>query len=195
MNVTFGAVNMSNTSSLMKRVLLLATFATLSGCATVQAPRGYLPGAKGTQWDVYGGWITVKYSAGDSVNTTEGEFIGLRDSLVYVLTESEPVSIRCDKVRSATIDVHTRQTGTFAVWTTLGSISVLSHGMFMIFSFPMWLLTGIPNTVSASYDGRYATDDPTIYWWQLVSKFSRFPQGIPKEIHLQKLKLKHYYRE
>lgn len=186
---------MSNINSVIRIVFLPLAIAALSGCASVQAPDGYLPDASGTQWDVYGGWITVDYGEKDSINTVEGEFIGFQDSVVYILTESDLFTIRYEKVRSASLDVNTRQTGLFAGWTLLGTLSTASHGWYFILSAPLWLLTGIPSTVSASYDGRYADDHPGIAWWQSVTKFSRFPQGIPKGVDLNRLKLKRYPHE
>lgn len=186
---------MSNISSALRKVFLPAAFAAVSGCASVQAPDGYLPDAAGTQWDVYGSWITVEYGNKDSTNFVEGEFIGFQDSVVYILTESEPFTIRYEEVKSASLDVNTRQTNLFAAWTLLGTLSTASHGFYLILSAPLWLVTGITNTVSASYDGRYAEDYPGVTWWQSLSKFSRFPQGIPREVDLNRLKLKRYPHE
>lgn len=183
---------MSNTNLLALKLLLAAAIAIFSGCASVQAPSGYLPAASETQWDVHGGWITVEYSDRGTISTADGEFIAFQDSVIYVLTESEPVSIRCKEVRSASFDIYSKKTGLFAGWTLLGSVSVLSHGYFAVFSLPLWLLTGIPSTISESLDGRYAENTPTIYWWQSISKFSRFPQGIPKQVDLRELKLKRF---
>ncbi len=183
---------MSNTNLPALKLLLVAAIAIFSGCASVQAPSGYLPGASETQWDVYGGWITVAYSDSGTINTADGEFIGFQDSVVYVLTKSEPVSIRCEDVRSASFDIYSKKTWLFAGWTLLGSVSVLSHGYYAVLSLPLWLLTGIPSTISESLDGRYAENTPTIYWWQSISKFSRFPQGIPKQVDLRELKLKRF---
>lgn len=186
---------MLSTSPLLGKVLLLGAIAALPGCASVQAPGGYLPGADGAQSDVYGGWITVKYREGDSIYTAGGEFISFRDSVIYVLTESEPVSIRYEKVISASLDVNTRLSDVFAAWTILGTLSTSSHGYYMFLTVPLWLSAGIPSAITASRDGLYADYPSSIAWWQGISRFSRFPQGIPKEVNLQSLKLKKFPHE
>lgn len=186
---------MSNIRTRALRTLIASALTGLVGCASVQAPHGYLPDASSEQIDVYGGWITLEYSAGNSVETADGEFIAFQDSSVYVLTEFRLIRIPSKDVRRASVDIYSKNTLTFALWTVAGTASATTHGWYVIISAPLWLLTGIPSTISESMDGRLERGNPSTSWWLSASKFSRFPQGIPKGIDPDNLALKKYRYE
>lgn len=137
----------------------------------------------------------MEYSAGNSVETADGEFIAFQDSSVYVLTEFRLIRIPSKDVRRASVDIYSKNTLTFALWTVAGTASATTHGWYVIISAPLWLLTGIPSTISESMDGRLERGNPSTSWWLSASKFSRFPQGIPKGIDPDNLALKKYRYE
>jgi hypothetical protein len=64
----------------------------------------------------------------------------------------------------------------FGVWTLLGTLSSVSNGLFLVFSAPIWLGTGIAtSTASSSYNrARFEKPNFTNLW-----QFARYPQGLP----------------
>ncbi len=186
---------MSNIRSRALMILIASALTVFVGCASVQAPHGYLPDASNAQKNVYGGWITLEYSAGNAVETTDGEFIAFQDSSAYVLTEFRLIRIPSTDIKRASLDIYSKNTLLFALWTVAGTATTATHGWYLIISAPLWLLTGIPSTISESMDGRLAEEKPSISWWLSTSKFSRFPQGIPKGIDPDNLVLKKYRYE
>ena len=58
----------------------------------------------------------------------------------------------------------------------------LAHGWWMIITYPLnWTATGVP--AFSAYKMRY----PYEVTWNELYKFSRFPQGVPKQIELDQL--------
>ncbi|HUI29999.1 MAG TPA: hypothetical protein VLX91_07270 [Candidatus Acidoferrales bacterium] len=181
---------MSNIKFLTAKLFSLFAVFAISGCAVTKAPSGYLPDDTETQWEVYGGWITLDLSTKAKDSTVAGEFIAFQDSSVYVLTETKPVVVPCGKISHAALEFHSNKSGIVGGWTALGTLSTISHGFFFILTAPLWLLTGIPATISESYSGKFNQTKPDLDWWSENKKYSRFPQGIPRGLDLYRLKLK-----
>jgi hypothetical protein len=62
--------------------------------------------------------------------------------------------------------------GALDVWAVAGGISTLSHGGFLLFTAPMWVIGGIVATRTEKGAGMFHDDD-------LARRFARFPQGLP----------------
>ncbi|HEY9167157.1 MAG TPA: hypothetical protein VIS48_13460 [Candidatus Kryptonia bacterium] len=175
------------------KIVLLAPLCALavlgtSGCATTRAPSGYLVEDTETQWEVYGGWITLETNGTGPQAVVKGEFIAYQDSNVYVLTETRATVVRCGNIQRAILELHSNETNMLGEWTLLGVLSTASHGLGLIFTFPTWIIVGTASASADSWADHYEQEDPTIDWWLGIKKFSRFPQGIPINVRLDSLR-------
>jgi hypothetical protein len=106
-----------------------------------------------------------------------GELIAASDDTIWILTEQGqlafyPVSV----IESVALGIHDNHAELFGVWTALGSVSTISHGAFLIFTLPIWLVSGLSVTIQESRSGNFEYPP-----WPLVAlkPYARFPQGAP----------------
>jgi hypothetical protein len=162
-----------------------------SGCATSRAPDDWLPPAEELERQTYGAWLYLEYTENSQFVTAEGEFIAAQDSVVYLLPLAESFKkVTMKDITLAVLDVHEKETGKFAGWTVAGSLSTLTHGLGLMLSLPVWIVTGTISTVAVSHLGSEDQDYPNPLWWAGVSRYARFPQGLPASIDLQSLRPK-----
>jgi hypothetical protein len=113
-----------------------------------------------------------------------GELLAVDRANVYVLPKGHgyrpAITVPVQLVEHVTVklDDETTRTAGLGAWTFLGTLSTASHGYFLVFSAPAWLITGISTTaVSAKGTTNVpanAGEIPAL--WQ----FARFPQGWPR---------------
>lgn len=166
------------------------------GCATSYAPDNWLPNTDQIQKEAYGGWLTL-YVADYSTTQNDGvpaeisgEFISSDSNNVYLLTVDNLRTINKSEIKEAILELDDKNTGEYSIWTTLGTLSTLSHGKLLIFSAPLWLIIGISAASGESFRDRYVEELPATTYWEEVQKFARFPQGIPLDLDLNELKPK-----
>lgn len=174
-----------------KTIYLLALF-LLSGCASSYAPIGWLPEADKVEQDPYGAWVSVEPVITNpkllpQYTYISGELIGIDSSNIYLLHDSLVV-VPMDSIKKAITEVADNDKEHFVGWGVLGSASTISHGILLIFTLPMWIITSSVITSNESYSNRYEEKIPTREYWKSMIKYSRFPQGIPPGLDLQKLK-------
>jgi hypothetical protein len=160
----------------VRLALACCTVWGVSGCARNPAPAGWLPTADGAQYTPFGSWIALEYkAAGDASLPAGGELIAVgRDSVFVVAPAGTVTAIPKAAVQRATVAAFDAQWGRLAVWTLVGSLSTLSHGVGLLISLPVWVIGGSLATASASRAPLH-DDEP----WQDVQKFARFSQGLP----------------
>jgi hypothetical protein len=119
-----------------------------------------------------------------------GELIAASDDHLLLLTDLGHL-IRIDgrQVRELTLGVHDNAENAFLLWGVLGSLSTISHGYFLIFSFPIWLVSSIGATAQESRRGLFScpADTPETARTPMsmsaclaaAGAYSRFPQGLP----------------
>jgi hypothetical protein len=162
----------------------------IAGCATTYVPDNWLPETDEVPQSTNGSWITVEtrevnYQNDEKWMQYSGEFIAIDDANIYLLYDSSYV-IPKDNIVNSIIEIDQKNTGAYGAWVALGSISTLSNGFYLIFTFPLWLIAGIPVASGESYRDRYEAELPDEIYWNNVNKFSRFPQGV-KNINLIEL--------
>jgi hypothetical protein len=148
-----------------------------SGCASVRAPRALHPEPEMLSRHVYGAWLLLEVGRGDQTYETEGEFLGLGGPDVVLLVADGPVRVHRDSIESAAIDVHARNTGLYAGWMSAGALSTLSHGYFLVFTAPAWLIVGGVCTITADHAGYHRAVRPSLAWWRSMAIYARYPQG------------------
>jgi hypothetical protein len=162
--------------------LLFIYSLVITGCATTYAPDDWLPDTDDVPQNAHGGWITVvtqevKSQSDEVWMEYSGEFIALDKDNVYVLYDSLYV-IAKNKIVNSVVDLDQKNTGIYALWVILGSLSTISNGYYLAITFPLWLIAGIPTAAGESYRDMYAEEYPDEIYWNDVNKFSRFPQGV-----------------
>jgi hypothetical protein len=166
-----------------KIILLMCLVVLASACISVSAPRKSVPKRNAISTDAFGGWITI--NAGNPA-ALSGELIGLTEASVYIMTGDGLELIPKQQIVSARLVMFNTESFEYGLWTTAGSLATISNGYFMIFTFPLWLATGIP--VSAGEANRQNYLDYPASGWDELNKFARFPQGIPPGIELSSLR-------
>lgn len=137
-----------------------------------------------------GMWMDCDITDGSKV---AGEIIVIDDKQVLLLTKYNITrTVRKDVIKKALIE--------FSLTTdhpeklkSANAIPVLtlSHGWFMIFTLPINLAVVIP-TVSTHRSGSYAAEYPAKIKWDELSKFARFPQGVPQGLDYTQLQTDNY---
>jgi len=171
-------------------ILLFILALLVTGCATTYAPDDWLPDTDDIPQNAYGGWITVVTQEVNSQSDEEwmqysGEFIALDEEYAYLLYDSLYV-IPKNKIVNSTIELDQKNTGGYAIWVTLGSLSTASHGKYALLTLPVWLLGGIPTASGESFRDTHEAEYPDEIYWNDVNKYSRFPQGV-EDINLSEL--------
>jgi hypothetical protein len=115
-----------------------------------------------------------------------GELIAVTGESLYVLTHSSPREISKEDIISARLVVYNTNTSEYVLWAILGSLSTISNGFYFVFTFPAWLLAGIPTSIGESKRNNYL-DYPANSLEEMI-KYSRFPQGLPAGIELSSLR-------
>lgn len=167
--------------------VLLGFIFFMVSCATRIAPRKWLPTAKEALRDTYGGWIVVvsEDSHGNMVKSA-GEFIAYQEGTAYILTGTGPIVVPADEVISVSLAVYRNDTGKIILWTVGGTLSTISHGYYLIFTAPAWVLAGSIAGIIESKGGVVVINEE-YFSWDKTKKFARFPQGLPDGIDLSEL--------
>ncbi len=159
------------------RQALAASLAMLMlACAWNPAPVGWLPHAKDAGRQANGGWISLDFDKRDRFPTVQGELIAVTEDCVYALTDSGLRDVALASVKTATLGAYAPDAGLLATWSTLGTVATLSHGLFLFFTAPVWIIAGIA-TAAAEQRGARLRHPPTPF--ADFRPYARFPQGLP----------------
>jgi hypothetical protein len=169
------------------------------GCVGTTAPHGWLPTSQDAQTNTYGAWSEVCLRYPEKAELVHGELIAVHEDSLFVLTAETLMGLSRDQLRSVRLTTYQPEHGRLSGWTALGSVSTLSHGVGLVLTFPLWVIVGSATTAKASGEpdehcqGREVTQ-PHSVCWQNLSKFARFPQGIPPTVDRSSLKSKPFDR-
>jgi len=172
----------------LSRYLVVALVA-LVGCAgTNPAPPEWSPTAEEAGKWIHGHWVVVTLTNGKSVS---GELLAVGEAgkpgqeLVFVGSEDRVYAVRAIDIRGVQIvEYEPRTAGTGTAWVTVGTLSTISHGLAAVLTIPGWLLLG---GIPVRIDSRMGVSDAYVLDGR-VSKFARFPQGMPAAL-LRNLKV------
>ncbi|HLK92051.1 MAG TPA: hypothetical protein VKZ18_19320 [Polyangia bacterium] len=109
-----------------------------------------------------------------------GELISAGDGFVWLLyDDGRLASFPLANVRKAWLGVFRTYEGALAGWTVAGSLTTVSHGFFLVFTLPLWLLTGTTSAYLESMRG-FLTCPPES--WDVARRYARFPQGLTERM-------------
>ena len=158
------------------------------GCASTTAPKGWLPSQFVAQHESYGGWVSVRYHTGEPKAEVRGELIVIHTNQVLILSISEElISIPVNSISRMELTAYDANSEGFAMLTTVGTLSTISHGVLLIGSAPYWIIGGYSATTATSLDAQVIYPAKPL---DAFRAYARFPQGISKAIDIQFLKPK-----
>lgn len=167
------------------RAACLASTLALA-CASHNAPPGFLLSPQDAQASAYGGWIELTVRGDPKERRVQGELLAVTMDSVWVLTDKGGVVVPTATVVRGKLTGYLANVGAVSGWTALGVVSTISNGLILIFTAPLWIITGTVAGSAASYAPvRQAPQLP----WSELAVFARFPQGMPPGLPLETLKL------
>ena len=102
----------------------------------------------------------------------EGELIAIDETAFHVLSRTGLQSVPRASGHRITLVGYGNRAGALVGWSVAGGISTLSHGGFLLFTAPMWAITGIVASHTEKRAGIWHDDE-------LARRYARFPQGLP----------------
>lgn len=113
--------------------------------------------------------------------TVSGELLAVDPTSVWVLEDvdgehARPVAVPRRDIRR--VGVVARDAGGEATntWAIVGMLSTLSHGVFLIFSAPVWAGAGIATGLDEGLSNDLQVERSSL---DALPQYSRFPQGMP----------------
>ena len=119
----------------------------------------------------------------------QGELLALTPDTAYVLTaQGQVLHIPKTAIGAAQLNIAltSNQPASLRGWAGLINLLTLSHGLFMVFTLPLNI--GVTSAVGAGAGRAYQVDYPEQINWEEMSKFARFPQGLPRSVPLDQLR-------
>jgi hypothetical protein len=199
-----------------KYYLLLCIGFLIASCASNKIPEGWLPyDYSSFVYNANGGYMFLEYSltpeemkkAENDSSTTyvqpvafddlknknkeiRGEFLGMRADTVFLIApDNKLYRIAWNKVSYGQLEYGTRNPGSLALWGIVGTlVTPFVNGLFSTISFPINIIATIFSLSGESGRNLYYEVYPPREWFNEVSAFARFPQGISDDIELNKIK-------
>jgi hypothetical protein len=104
----------------------------------------------------------------------DGELLAVDAQHVWVELAHEAVPIHHDELKRVVVELYPSYALPAGGAFGLGLVSTLSHGFFLVFSAPVWLLSGTVSAITLSgQNSRDATGAANL------AEYARFPQGLP----------------
>jgi hypothetical protein len=154
-----------------------------TACAITRGPTDYLDKPDEAARHAHGGWAEVE---GPGVRGVTGELIAVSADSLWVLAENqspagrpeayELLGMSWSEVRKCTLVAYNSGASTVTGLTVLGTLTTASHGVFLVITAPIWVVTGF--IASHKQRGSVIWEHPRDSLVRLRA-FSRFPQGIP----------------
>lgn len=162
------------------RELVIAAALVALGTACVENPDPRRPTLVKMQTEGVGGWVVVTARDGTQVR---GELISVTREYVHVLRVGQPgaalVYLRTSDIGRAKVYTYESEGG-IGVMGLLGTLSTASHGFWLIFTAPIWILAS--SIAAAAESNHVELDYPEDDSLEELSHWARFPQGIPPNV-------------
>ncbi len=158
----------------------------MAGCAGSIAPKHWLPEAIEVPQDGYGSWASVTLSIGPG-EFSEGELIAATPDTLFILGYEKLEAYGFNEVAKVHLQSYDANYSALAVWTTIGSLSTISHGVILLISAPVWIITG---TIATSSQSHAPHKTVVTGGWKQLQAHCRFPGGMPQSIDRKDIKPK-----
>jgi hypothetical protein len=157
-----------------KNNILVVLLLILCCCNSVRAPRHSVPKRIDLDREAFGGWIGVRHAKSGLV---QGELIAVTNDSVFIMESAGLQSLARTDIDSARVILFNTSEGSYGLWTFVGSLATISHGLFLVFTLPATLIAGIATTVNEANRINYVDYPATP--WEKLHRYARLPQGIP----------------
>jgi hypothetical protein len=146
----------------------------VSACSrSSPAPRAWQLPASEAARSVYGSWIVVETRAGPMVS---GELLAAENDFLHVAGASEIIRVRVDDVARVRLVKFQGDIDRKLFLGIVGTLSTVSHGFFLVFSAPFWMIS---TTIATRTESSAGVLDASALDLDVLQQFSRFPQGLP----------------
>ena len=167
-----------------KTIIFLIPFIFIFSCVTPT----YLTAPKDFKTHVKGLYFEYKSKDGKIL----GEIIAVTpDAIILMMQDqnSKLVRIPANKIKKADVIISGTSDNPEKLLNLAGinCLSSAGHGFWGFFTLPFNLAVG-GGTAQDAYSGSYRMKYPDDVQWNQLSKFARFPQGIPPEFKFNSLK-------
>ena len=160
--------------------LILIASCALAGCKSNPDPRK--PSTDDVQRTALGGWLVVTSHQGGQA---QGELIAVDATSLTLLTWSKPPAQRAlytlsiPSIKRAELFRYVSEASGIGVWGGFGTLSTISHGVFLVLTAPLWVIT---TSIAASTETHHVTLVYPHDSMAELAKWARFPQGMPPGI-------------
>jgi hypothetical protein len=163
------------------RIIVIFTSLVVVSCATNHIPSNWLPSAKETTSNIYGGWIEIK----SRQSKLWGELIAVDKDTVFI-ADTSMRTVATNDILKAQLYTYKSETDIITIIEVIaGTLSTITHGFRLILTAPLWIIFG-PIAIIHRYN------EPIISFPDKPLKdftpFSRFPQGLPPKLNRSTIK-------
>jgi len=177
-------------------LLLLFCLALMPECQKGTIPESYMPAPDAATMSIKGSWIVLNIDY-DSLpiadKSISGELIAIQADTVYLLTDVALIAVNRRMITSAVLYPFKPQTSIAPIIAGLSSLpSVIGaiakdDGAFLLLGVPVLITGAVMSAIESvgnvmKYPARHTLND--------LTKFARFPQGLPSGLDPEKLRLK-----
>ncbi len=180
----FGTADMSGLKLIYQIMILMMVGISCSPPKSVLAPRNMVPKQSEILSDAFGGWMEIEVS--NRSNKIEGEFIAIQNDSIFVLKNNQLSGFPKSDIKFARVIFYNTQYKEMGTLTAITSVATISNGGFLIFTLPLNLVVGIVSNNAERQRVNYRQYPENS--WEELSKFSRFPQGLPEGVQREKIK-------
>jgi len=187
----------------------------LYSCINSKAPDGWLPDEREAfAYNSFGGYLFLRYMINKEVLLKEkkdineeflekvneinsdsilvensGEFLGMkRDSVVFINSQNSIFIIHYKDIEYIQLELDERQSGLYGFLGVLMFFTTpFLNGKYSVFTGPITLFSTIGATSFEENRDVYYEFEPEPNWFNQITPYARFPQGITNEIDMSKL--------
>jgi len=167
----------------MKRLIYLSLIISFAACK----PAAYLSKPQDYKFDVHGSYLQVK---AEEYKVITGEIIVVEDNSVTVLSVETNELITFNKHQLSSFEVLVSATsddpaGISGYGFVMGLLSI-GHGYYGIISYPINFLSAV--AIGVDVASPYVMKYPDSVDWKRLSKFARFPMGLPEGVDINTIR-------
>jgi hypothetical protein len=157
---------------------LACLFVLQSACiARSPAPVAWQRSMDDVKTVTYGAWTRVE---GRSF-VSDGELLAAERRYLALSRGDEVTIVPSGCIEKVKIAAFEGAPGPTILWGVAGSLSTASHGVYLLFTLPIWLITTAGASYAHSAAGYVRADyqKPLTAELDMIRKWARFPQGLP----------------
>jgi hypothetical protein len=168
------------------------------GCQNKMIPAGYLRAPKQINKSIRGGWVDVSVipdPSNDTITMLSGELLAVENDTFHILTASTSL-ISLNKNRISSVKLYFFANPRISLLGFLGVIpnifGAISQseyaGPFLLLAIPLFA-TSLLMAIADYHDSNSTLRYPMKNSLSEISKYARFPQGLPPGLQKEKLHL------